>query len=186
VTGPKGAPERTWSEAAALEPWGEPPPLRPLAPDDDAALAAVYEGVEAALAPQAASCRACGECCRFGPDRPVLFASSLELAYLVASAGPPVPERLAAPGGPDAPWRCPYQVAKTSGDSTGREGDRCTARAGRMLGCRTYFCEPSARRRGEEVHAGAMKDLRRIAARRRRGWWYGPARSFFMRATGGA
>ena len=173
MTGPKGAPERTWSEAAALEPWGEPPPLRPLAPDDAAALAAVYEEVDAALAPQAASCRACGECCRFGPDRPVLFASALELAYLVASAGPPARGCLAAPGGPDAPWQCPYQ-----------EGARCTARAGRTLGCRTYFCEPSARRRGEEVHAGAMKEIRRIAARRKQGWWYGPARFFFARGAG--
>ena len=174
MTGREGGPERTWAEAVALGPWGAPPALRPLSPDDAAALAGVYERVDAALTPQAASCRACGECCRFGPDRPVLFASTLEAAYLVASVGAAAAEQQATPGGPDALWRCSYQ-----------KGDRCTARAGRMLGCRTYFCDPSARRRGEEVHADAMKEIRRIAARRKAGWWYGPARFFFARGAAG-
>ncbi len=163
---------RAWRETVALEPWGDPPTLRPLHAEDASALAAVYERVDAALAPEAASCRACGACCRFGPDRPVLFASALEIAYLLALAGAPEAERLVVPGGPDAAWRCPYQ-----------EGDRCTARAGRALGCRTYFCDPSARRRGEEVHAEAFDEIRRIAGRRKEGWWYGPARFFFARGA---
>ena len=155
-----------------LEPWGEPPPLRPLHAQDSSALAAVYERADAALASEAASCRACGECCRFGPDRPVLFASALELAYLTASAGRPAPDRVPKPGGPDAPWQCPYQ-----------EGAQCTARAGRAMGCRTYFCDPASRRRGEEVHAEAFDEIRRIAGRRKEGWWYGPARFFFSRGA---
>jgi Fe-S-cluster containining protein len=154
-----------------LAPWGAPPALRPLHPDQLAAVYEVYARVDAALESASASCRACGECCRFGPDRPVLFASALELGVLVASAGPPAAERpvaLAEPGGPDAPWRCPYQ-----------EGPGCTARAGRPLGCRTYFCDPEARARGEEVHAEAMGEIREIAARRKSAWWYGPARFYF-------
>ena len=162
-----------------LEPWGAPPALRPPHPDQLAAVYEVYARVDAALESASALCRACGECCRFGPDRPVLFASALELGVLVASAGPPPAERPVLPGGPDAPWRCPYQVAKTSGDSTGREGPGCTARAGRPLGCRTYFCDPDARARGEEVHAEAIGEIREIAARRKSGWWYGPARFYF-------
>ena len=178
-----GGSVRAWRETVALEPWGEPPTLRPLHAQDSSALAAVYERVDAALASEAASCRACGECCRFGPDRPVLFASALELAYLTASAGRPAPDRAPKPGGPDAPWQCPYQVAKTSGDSTGREEARCMARAGRALGCRTYFCDPVSRRLGEEVHAEAFDEIRRIAGRRKEGWWYGPARFFFSRGA---
>ncbi|MGB2797972.1 MAG: hypothetical protein WBD44_12040, partial [Phycisphaerae bacterium] len=77
------------------------------------------------------------------------------------------------PGGPDAPWRCPYQ-----------EGDRCTARAGRTLGCRTYFCDPQARARGEEVHAESAGEIREIAAMRKSGWWYGPARFYFASLGG--
>ncbi|MGB2966041.1 MAG: hypothetical protein WBD14_01365, partial [Phycisphaerae bacterium] len=77
-----GAPEGPFRQKTPvpffLEPWGEPPPLRPLHAQDSSALAAVYERADAALASEAASCRACGECCRFGPDRPVLFASALE------------------------------------------------------------------------------------------------------------
>ena len=151
-----------------LAPWGAPPTLRPAHPAQLAAVYEVYAGVDAALESAAASCRACGECCRFGPDRPVLFASALELAVLVASAGPAAADRPVPPGGPDAPWRCPYQ-----------EGSCCTARAGRPLGCRTYFCKPETRARGEEVHAEAAGEIREIAARRKGEWWYGPARFYF-------
>jgi len=153
-----------------LEPWGAPPALRPLHSDQLAAVYEVYARVDAALESASATCRACGECCRFGPDRPVLFASALELGVLVESAGPPAAERPVPPGGPDAPWRCPYQ-----------DGPVCTARSGRPLGCRTYFCDPAARARGEEVHAEAMDEIREIAARRKSGWWYGPARFYFAR-----
>ena len=177
----------SWQERMRLAPWGAPPALRPPHPDQLAAVYEVYARVDAALESASASCRACGECCRFGPDRPVLFASALELGVLVASAGPPAPERpvtpgvapakrgfaLAEPGGPDAPWRCPYQ-----------EGPVCTARAGRPLGCRTYFCDPPARARGEEVHAEAMGEIREIAARRKSGGWYGPARFYFASLDG--
>jgi hypothetical protein len=49
-----------------------------------AALAEVYRGVDAALAPVASACRACGKCCHFEPGGIILFASAVELAYLVA------------------------------------------------------------------------------------------------------
>jgi len=185
----------SWEERVRLAPWGAPPALRPLHSDQLAAVTELYARVDAALESASSSCRACGACCRFGPDRPVLFASALELGVLVASAGPPAADRPVPPGGPDAPWRCPYQVAETSGDpgtgtaravagSTGREGSVCTARAGRPLGCRTYFCDPDARARGEEVHAEAMGEIREISARRESAWWYGPARFYFASLDG--
>jgi Fe-S-cluster containining protein len=150
----------------------------------------VYADVDAALADAANSCRACGKCCRFQPGGIVLFASALELAYLVFESGP-------APGGMptpplrghvlcvgnsmpseqraghatqsyDAPWRCPYQA-----------GDRCVARRGRTLGCRTYFCEDAARAEGERIHAGAFARVKAIAGPD--GWWYGPARVYLDR-----
>jgi len=168
VPRPEDSAVSLWQETMRLAPWGAPPALRPLHRDQADAVHAVYARVDAALESAAGSCRACGACCRFGPDRPVLFASVLELAALVASAGPPPADRPVLPGGPDAPWLCPYQ-----------EGTVCKARAGRPLGCRTYFCDPQARARGEEVHAEAMGEIREIAARRESGGWYGPARFYF-------
>ena len=65
-------------------PWSSPPAYQPPSDEVRAALAEVYRGVDAALAPAAAACRACGKCCQFEPGGIILFASAVELAYLVA------------------------------------------------------------------------------------------------------
>ena len=172
-------------------PWGDPPPFAPLPASARAALARLYEEVGAALAPVAArrrqsgfgasatACRACGRCCRFEPGGIVLFASALELAYLVAETGgmpgacppcggPPLPGHAARRIG--GPWRCPYQ-----------EGDRCSARSARLLGCRTYFCDAEARAAGEGLYPGALREIRRMAEGQGP-WWYGPARLYLDRS----
>jgi Fe-S-cluster containining protein len=162
-------------------PWGAPPPYRPLSPAVRAALQAVYARVYSALGtqhglpcwvPVAAACRACGECCRFKPGGIILFASAVELAYLVAEAGArrlTPAARTLAPSASDALWQCPYQ-----------QGDLCAARGARPLGCRTYFCDAAARGMGEGVYAEALRDLQQTAAHRE-AWWYGPARAWFER-----
>ncbi len=155
-------------EAFHLGPWGPPP--SPRAPSRDAreSLIALYARVDEELAEVAAACEACGECCRFGRTKPVLFASALELAHLLTLTGRPAAEVLPTLDAPDAPWTCPYQ-----------NGRACTARAARPLGCRTYFCEAEARRRGELVHAEALKVVRAICREAGYPWWYGPARHGF-------
>ncbi len=158
------------ASASRLAPWGPPPALRPIPPALVSAVAETYAHVDAALAPLANSCRACGTCCRFERGGPVLFASALELAYLFERAGAPPGDRRPQPAVPDAPWTCPYQDA-----------DRCRARDGRALGCRTYFCDPAARTRGEAVYAKAAARLRRVAEAHGYPWWYGPARAAFER-----
>ena len=153
--------------SSAFDAWGPPPAFRSPTVAEAEALAAVYAEVDARLEALSSACRACGDCCTFGPDRPVLFASSLELAHLVAQAGAPARDRQVQPGRPDAPWRCPYQ-----------EGGLCMARAARTLGCRTYFCDGAARRRGEALYAEVAARIRRLVADSRRPWWYGPARQY--------
>ena len=162
-----------WRETVRAQPWGPPPALRPLKPGAAAELADVYRGVEAALASAAPHCKTCGECCRFGPDRPVLFASALELAYLVSAGGAPPAAGAVPPGEPDTPWRCPYQA-----------GDLCAAREARTLGCRTYFCRADARQEGERAYADAIRRIREVSDAAWHPWWYGPARLFFEAAAG--
>jgi hypothetical protein len=67
-------------------------------------------------------------------------------------------------------WRCPCQ-----------EGNLCTARRARLLGCRTYFCDAGARAAGERVYADAMPEIQRIAGGQGP-WWYGPARLYLEAA----
>jgi Fe-S-cluster containining protein len=129
-----------------------------------AAVADLYVRLDVALAPAAASCEACGRCCRFEPGGIVLFASALEVAYLVSVDWPPA-SRVPAGGPSDAAWRCPYQ-----------RGDSCGTRAGRTLGCRTHFCREPGGSHAAALHDSLLADLRRIASAADYPWWYGPAR----------
>lgn len=105
------------------------------------ALAAVYAKVDAETPRR--GCRRCGECCHFETFGHRLFATYLEALYLVAVSGKP-------PGKFDDD-SCPYQ-----------RGILCTARSGRVLGCRTFFCE-SAGGAVSGLHERALADIRRIS-----------------------
>jgi hypothetical protein len=124
---------------------------------------AVYAEFDEGLGGLGARCGACGRCCTFPPENPVLYATALERAYL-AEKPPPRREGLPARA-------CPYLDARSG---------RCTARDRRPVGCRTYFCEgalPDARAReaARELGERALAGLRRIVARRGLDWDYAPA-----------
>ena len=99
-------------------------------PSLPAGLANIYRAVDAEVQGLDATCMGGGVCCRFDIVDHRLYATTAEVAYLLAGGPPP---QAAQPG------RCPYQV-----------GPRCTARERRPLGCRIYFCCPQA---GEATHA---------------------------------
>ena len=96
-------------------------------------------------------CLASGSCCRFEAHGHRLYASGLEVARCVAiceSEGRGITAEDVASalerGG------CPWQ-----------DGRLCTARAGRPIGCRVYFCDPRA---GEVVPRLAEQAHQRIRA----------------------
>lgn len=108
-----------------------------------ARLAALYEEVDAVVRNSSAVCIGRGVCCRFEEAGHELFATALEADY-AAATHPDAPE-------PEAPGRCPYHVA-----------GRCTARAGRPLGCRTYFCDTRTTDALARTHEHFLRELRRI------------------------
>ena len=154
--------------------WGPPPAYQPPPAEARAALAAVYARLAAALGPAADACRACGRCCRFERGGVVLFASALEMAHLVAEAGPPDAGRLVVGSVFERAWTCPYQL-----------GDRCGARDGRTLGCRTHFCDADAGRQGRALYDAALAEIRAVADANGYPWWYGPAK-VYLDAVGAA
>jgi len=85
-----------------------------------AELLRVYREADAWAAEREASCDACGECCDFEGQGHRLYASLVEAGWMLYCQ---------RPGKAIEENRCPYHV----------EG-RCANRAGRTLGCRTYFC----------------------------------------------
>ena len=119
-------------------------------------LTALYIELEAELSGFGLTCRACGECCHFDHAEHVLYVSRLEVQWLRRSAGVrPLPE----------PGRCPYQ-----------EGQTCTARDGRMLGCRLHFCAATGavNERLEELSCTFHSRLKRIHDRYGIEWLYQP------------
>ena len=108
-----------------------------------ARLEAVYAELESLLAAVRPVCIARGVCCHFEEADHVLFATALEADY--AAAKHPVAPPPAAGG------RCPYHVK-----------GRCTAREGRPLGCRTYFCDTRFSDALEATHERFLTEIRRI------------------------
>lgn len=108
-----------------------------------ARLRELYAEVDAFVARARPVCILRGACCRFEEAGHELFATALE-ADFAAAQHPRAPA-------PVASGRCPYHV----------EG-RCTARAGRPLGCRTYFCDSNTESVLAEAHEHFLRRLRQI------------------------
>lgn len=107
----------------------------------------LYAEVEAFIAKASPVCIQRGVCCHFEEAQHELFASALETDYALAQH--PDPPR------PEGKGRCPYQVGK-----------RCTARAGRPLGCRLYFCDRNTESVLREAHEHFIGRLRAIERER--------------------
>jgi len=108
-----------------------------------AALEALYEEVEAFVAAARPVCIQRGVCCRFEEAGHELYATALEADYAA--------ERAPAGAAPEREGRCPYHV----------EG-KCTARAARALGCRTYFCDANTTSVLAEAHEHFLARVREI------------------------
>lgn len=106
-------------------------------------LAALYAEVDAFVARSGSVCILRGQCCRFEEAGHELFASALEADYALA--------RHPEPPAPEAPGRCPFHVR-----------GRCTAREGRPLACRTYFCDRRTSEVLAEAHEHFLARLRAI------------------------
>lgn len=120
-----------------------------------AGMGAIYRDVEAEIAAANPACRLSGECCHFEKYGHRLYASRAEAQYFALHHDPP------APGFEHD--RCPYLA-----------GNRCTAREGRPLGCRVFFCDPAWKGKGEELTERMLGRLRRLSDRLGIPWDYKP------------
>jgi Fe-S-cluster containining protein len=104
------------------------------------ALLAELDAEVAALSPR---CELSGRCCRFEEVDHLLYATGLE-ADLAAARHPEAPA-------PEAEGRCPYHVRGL-----------CTAREGRPIGCRTYFCDERTTDALQDLHERYLARVRAI------------------------
>jgi hypothetical protein len=104
-------------------------------------------------------CVASGRCCRFKEYGHVLFLSNLEADVLLHGAPP-----YEAPVTPDF---CPFQ-----------QGNLCTAREPRPLGCRIYYCDPNYQEEGARISEVYLRRLKELADAHGVAWRYAPLHQF--------
>jgi Fe-S-cluster containining protein len=133
-----------------------------------AALEGLWTEWERELADEAATCRACGQCCDFPRQGHVLFATKGELDVCldwsrrhVACDAREYRRRLDA-------GLCPFQ-----------ESARCLVHAVRPLGCRIFFCRPHDAAGLDRTAAEAHRRLQRALRGKELLQWYGPALAYF-------
>jgi hypothetical protein len=107
-------------------------------------LAALLARVDAAVAEKAPTCRACGRCCRFAEFGHRLYVSTGELALLTSHPAPHA----------SRPGLCPCQ-----------DGAECTARDGRALGCRVFFCDAGLTAWSNALYERFHAEIRRLHER---------------------
>src|SRR3954449_7642557 len=115
----------------------------------------LYAEVDREVAAAGPVCVASGRCCRFKEYGHVLFISNLEADVLLSSAPP-----FAQPVSADF---CPFQ-----------EGNLCTAREPRPLGCRVYYCDPNYQDTGNALTEKYLRRLKQLAETHGVAWRYAP------------
>ena len=107
-------------------------------------MATFYTDVNAAIAAHGPTCWNRGECCSFDSFGHKLFVTSVELAYFARG-------QLQTWRSPRSDATCPYH-----------ENGRCTAREHRPLGCRIFFCDPSAKPWQGSEYERRLSELKQI------------------------
>jgi hypothetical protein len=119
----------------------------------------LYADVDRAVTAAGPVCIASGRCCRFKEYGHTLFLSNLEAEVLLHGA-PPYE-------GPVTSDFCPFQ-----------QGNLCTAREPRPLGCRVYYCDPNYQETGQQISEVYLRQLKDLAEAEGIGWHYAPLHHF--------
>ncbi|HTU92281.1 MAG TPA: hypothetical protein VMF69_19525 [Gemmataceae bacterium] len=120
----------------------------------------LYQEVDAAVAAAGPVCVASGRCCRFKEHGHTLFLSNLEAEVLLHDAPPYDPAAV-------TPDFCPFQ-----------QGNLCTARQPRPLGCRVYYCDPNYQETGNQITETYLRRLKELAFVHDVPWRYAPLHHF--------
>jgi hypothetical protein len=124
---------------------------------------AIYRDVDRDVAAAGPVCVASGRCCRFKELGHVLFISNLEAEVLLRDAPPYDPAEV-------TPDFCPFQ-----------QGNLCTAREPRPLGCRVYYCDPNYQDTAGQITETYLRRLKALADAHGVAWRYAPLHYFLTR-----
>lgn len=120
----------------------------------------LYAEVDRAVAAAGPVCVASGRCCRFKEYGHTLFLSNLEADVLLHDAPSYDPQSVTADF-------CPFQ-----------QGNLCTARGPRPLGCRVYYCDPNYQQTSHVITETYLRRLKELADAHGLPWRYAPLHHF--------
>ncbi len=123
-------------------------------PEAFEALKKIYDDVDQEIQASGVACWVRGLCCDFEKTDHVLYASSLEIAYVREIHPEPFE------GGS---CLCPFW----------KDG-RCDERTRRPLGCRTYFCDEKYRDQLEAIYEKYYRQITEVATQYSLEWSYQP------------
>lgn len=132
-----------------------------------AGLRRIYDDLAAEQAGGSPPCYQRGDCCDFSKVEHILFASTIEVQYLLQET----PRKLLEPGlshlslgpaGPPPPTSRPSETAARI-PCPYLKDRRCTVHETRPLGCRVYFCALAYRDRMGEVYERYNNRIRALA-----------------------
>lgn len=118
-----------------------------LADRDDLAteMAGFYDRLDRTIADRGPTCWNHGSCCKFGEFGHKLFVTTVELAYFVRGNR----DDWRPPSAEDS---CPFQFQ-----------GKCTAREHRPMGCRIFFCDPTAQHWQNDEYEKQLRTLKAIS-----------------------
>jgi Fe-S-cluster containining protein len=155
-----------------------------------AELEAVYERVASATRERRPLCTASGRCCHFEKHGHRLYVTGLEAAYTIASLqvdgargvlhDPSTREAgdvRAAPTSPRVLSLPQVDAARERGDCPFLVDNLCSVQGIKPLGCRVYYCDPTAQQWQMELSEECLSEIRAIHDRHgieyRYGEWRG-------------
>lgn len=127
-------------------------------------LRALYQRLDAELAPFRRRCDATGRCCNFAATGHMLFVTRLEAAEMARAGAEPDAAQAAA-------GRCPYL-----------RGTQCGIREHRALGCRIYYCDRTHEEDRNALYERFLKEIRAVEARHGIEANYGPVTKAYVGA----
>lgn len=130
------------------------------------ALETSYRELEREVQALGVACWARGDCCDFERSDHRLYASTVEIAHVAATRGRAFPRDSIL---------CPFW-----------HDGKCTERARRPLGCRTYFCDRRFKDALEALYEKHYQHLRRVALENGVDWRYEPFVSALRQGDGEA
>ncbi|MBK7406482.1 MAG: YkgJ family cysteine cluster protein [Phycisphaerales bacterium] len=131
----------------------------------------VYERISREVAARQPRCDASGRCCHFEAWGHRLYVTGLEAAYLVM--------RLERPVGAED-----IRQAREAGGCPFQKGLLCSVHSLRPLGCRVYYCDPTAGDWQQDLSERMLREIRSIHERHQLAYRYGEWRGILEMLLG--